>query len=190
MRMRRSVRNVLLLIAAAGVLIASCSSQPEIYRAKASGDGITFHFEMNACHGDYAVTISEDSEEVRVSITDQRRRTPFSGGDDCGDVVGPIVFEQPLGHRRLVDTAHDAEIPVLFTPWNQAVHSEADYRAAVEAAAQCIESIEPEAIVSIVAHPEGYPDLRVSLPELGDGESRQTNPESVCVEQHIFPLRR
>ncbi len=59
------------------------------------------------------------------------------------------------------------------------------FLAAVEAAAECIESIDPEAIGRIVAHPDGYPDLRVSLPELGDGESWRTNPESVCVEQHI-----
>jgi hypothetical protein len=187
--MGRSARNAL-LVAVIGMLIASCSSQPEIYRAQASGDGITLHFEMNACHGDYAVTISEDVNEVRVSITDQRRRTPFSGGDDCSDAVGPIFLEQPLGDRRLVDSSHDVELPVLFTPWNQAKYSEVDYLAAVEAAAECVKSIDPEATVSIVAHPDGYPDLRVSPPDLGDGESRQTNPESVCVEQHIDPLRR
>ncbi len=144
---------------------------------------------MNACHGDYAVTISEDLEEVRVSITDQRRRTPFSGGDDCGDVVGPVVLEEPLGDRRLIDTNHDIEIRVLFTPWNHSKYSGADYLSAVEAAAQCIEDMDRQATVSIVTNQGGNPDLRVDLPELGDGESRQINPETVCVEQHIDPLR-
>jgi hypothetical protein len=145
---------------------------------------------MSACHGNYAVTISEDTEQVSVSITDQRRRSPFSGGDDCADYVGPISLEAPLGSRRLVDTAHNVEIPVVYAPWNQGKFSEADYLAAVEAAARCVGELDSEAVVSIVTHPDGYPDLRVVLPELGDGESRLGNPESACVEQHIDPLRR
>ena len=188
MRMRAWTKPGLVL--AAALLASSCSSQPEIYRANASGDGVTLHFEMGACHGDYAVTIGEGAEQVSVSITDQRRRSPFSGGDDCADVVGPIHLDTPLGDRRLVDTARDVEIPVVFAPWNQATHSEADYLAAVEAAARCIEELDSEAVVSIVTHPDGYPDLRVTLPDLGDGESRPGNPESACVEQHIDPLRR
>jgi len=187
--MLASTRHTLLLVVAAAMLITSCSSQPEIFRAQSSGHGTTLHFEMNACHGDYAVTISEDLEEVRVSITDQRRRTPFSGGDDCGDVVGPVVLEGPLADRRLIDTSHGVEVSVLFTPWNQSRYSAADYLAAVEATAQCVKNMEPEATVSIVTNQDGHPDLRVNLPELGDGESQQINPETVCVEQHIDPLR-
>lgn len=178
------------LLLAAALLATSCSSQPDIYRAESSGDGVTLHFEMNSCHGDYAVSIGEDADEVRASIIDQHRRTPFAGGDDCADVVGPIQLEAPLGDRRLVDTAHDIEIPVVYTPWNQADYSEADYLAAVDAAARCVEELDPEAVVSIVTHPDGHPDLRVTLPDLGDGESRQGNSESLCVEQHIDPLRR
>lgn len=188
MRMRAWTKPALVL--AAALLASSCSSQPDIYGAEASGDGVTLHFEMSACHGDYAVTIGEDAEQVSVSITDQRRRSPFSGGDDCADFVGPISLDAPLGDRRLVDTAHGVEIPVVFTPWNQVLYSDADYLAAVEAAARCVEELDSEAVVSIVTHPDGYPDLRVTLPDLGDGESRQGNPESDCVEQHIDPLRR
>ncbi len=188
MRMRAWTKPGLVL--AAALLASSCSSQPDIYGAVASGDGVTLHFEMAACHGDYAVTIGEDAEQVSVNITDQRRRSPFSGGDDCADGVGPIHLETPLGDRRLVDTAHDVEIPLVFTPWNQAKYTDADYLVAVEAAAQCIEGLDSEAVVSIVTHPDGYPDLRVTLPDLGDGESRPGNPESACVEQHIDPLRR
>ena len=62
--------------------------------------------------------------------------------------------------------------------------------AAVEAAAQCVQELDSEAVVSIVTHPDGYPDVRVALPDLGDGESRLGNPESAGVEQPIDPLRR
>lgn len=178
-----------LLLAALVAVSAGCASQPEIYRAQSTGDGTTLHFEMNACHGDYAVTVGATDDAVRIAITDQRRRSPFSGGDDCSDVVGPIVLEQPLGDRLLVDDAHGVEIPVVYTPWNQAEHSEADFLAAVEAAARCVEELDPEAAVRIVTHPDGYPDLDVTLPELGDGESRQ-DFTSTCIERHIDPLRR
>ena len=144
---------------------------------------------MGACHGEYAVAI-DDAERVSVSIRDQRRRSPFSGGDDCADTVGPIHLEAPLGDRRLVDTAHDIEIPVVFTPWNQAKHTDADYLAAIEAAARCIDDLDNEAVASIATGPGGYPELRVALPDLGDGESRPGNPEAACIERHIDPLRR
>ena len=178
------------LVLAVALLASSCSSHPDIHYAEASGDGTTLHFDMNACHGDYAVTVSEDTEQVRVSITDQRGRSPFSGGDDCADQVGPVRLEAPLGDRLLIDAFHNVEIPVVYTPWNQGKHSDADYLAAVEAAARCVEELDSEAVVSIVTHPDGYPDLRVVLPDLGDGESRSGNPEGACVEQHIDPLRR
>lgn len=187
--MGRNARLGLLAACVAAVLAAGCASQPEIYRAESSGDGVTLHFEMNACHGDYAVTIGQSTEEVRINITDERRRSPFSGGDDCADVVGPVVLEQPLGDRRLIDDAHDVDIPVVYTPWNQAKYSEADFLAAVEAAARCIEERDGEATVTIVTHPDGYPDLDVTLPDLGDGESRQ-DFTSTCIEEHIDPLRR
>jgi hypothetical protein len=171
------------------VVLTGCASQPEIYGASASGDGTTLEFEMAACHGDYAVTISQSAEEVRVRITDQRRRTPLSGGDACADGVGPIELDEPLGGRRLIDDAHNVDIPVAYSPWNQTKYSESDYRTAVESAAHCIEELEPDAIVRIVTHPDGHPDLDATLPDLGDGESRQ-DMVPLCIERHVEPLRR
>jgi hypothetical protein len=173
---------------AAAVLLVGCSSQPDIYRAEASGYGKSLQFEMAACHGDYAVTLSEGSEEVRVAITDQRRLTPFSGRDDCADHVGPLLLSQPLGDRRLVDGNHGVDIPVTYWPWNQTLYSDAEYLAALEAAALCVEALESEATVTVTTAEDGYPFLDVELPDLADGQSG-FDPSVGCIEQHVDPLR-
>jgi hypothetical protein len=174
------------------VLLAGCSSlsHPDIYGARASGDGTTFELEMASCNGDYGVVVAESTEQVRVDITDQRRRSPFYG-DDCSDAVGPIQLAEPLGDRRLMDGFHNVEIAVRYYPWNQVKYSDAEYLNAVEAAAQCVEELDPDAVVTITTHPDGYPDLHVDTPDLGDGERRIGEPAFVtCNERHVVPLSR
>lgn len=179
------------LIGLLAVLAAGCSSQPEIYDASASGDGVALYFSMNECHGEYDVNVDETDDEVSIAIFDRRRRGLFAGGDDCSDRVGPIHLLEPLGDRRLIDTSRNANIPVTYEPWNRTKHTDADYAAAVASAAQCVEELDPEATVEIVTHRDGYPELNVTLPELGDGEDDSgRDMTSVCIERHIEPLRR
>lgn len=170
------------------MLVAGCSSQPGIVQVDASGDGMTLVFMMESCNGDYTVAVDEDSEQVRVGITDQRRRSPL-GGDDCSSPAGPIQLEQPLEQRVIFDTVHDVELPVTYSPWNQTRYSEAEYLAAVEAAGMCVQEASPGAVVTIETHPDGYPDLSVEWPDLGDGERSTKNSFSDCNDQHVEPLR-
>ena len=171
------------------ILLAGCSSHPSIYGAEASGDGRSLQLDVAACNGQHALVVSENPEEVRITITDQRRRSPF-GGDDCADVVGPLQLDAPLGDRVLVDGSHNVEIPVRYSPWNQTEYSEADYRAAVEAAGRCVEEASPDAVVTITTHPDGYPDLTVEWPDLGNGEQSTRDSFSDCNNEYVEPLRR
>lgn len=97
------------------VLAAGCSSQPDINAAEASGDGLTLHLEMASCNGDYTISVEENTDEVRVEITDHRRRSPLYG-EDCASRAGrsfspshsaidglsmqSTVLKSPCGTRR------------------------------------------------------------------------------------------
>ncbi len=166
----------------------SASSQPDVYSAEASGDGLTLYLEMASCNGDFTISVEDGTEDVRVEVTDHRRRSPLSG-EDCASRAGPVVLAEPLGDRRLVDAVHGVDVPVRYWPWNQTVYSDADYLAAVKDAAACVEELEPQARVEIVTNESGKPDLDVSMPDLGDGES-STGPDAsvICAERHIEPL--
>lgn len=104
--------------------------------------------------------------------------------------MGPIHLDEPLGDRALIDGFNDADITVWYTPWNQSQYTEAEYLAAIEAAAACVEKAEPDATVTTATHPDGYPILSVEWPDLGDGQSRSEAGAFACIEQHIDPLRR
>ncbi len=171
------------------VLAAGCSSQPDINAAEASGDGLTLHLEMASCNGDYTISVEENTDEVRVEITDHRRRSPLYG-EDCASRAGPVVLAEPLGDRRLVDAVHGVEVPVWYLPWNQTAYTDVDYLAAVKDAAACVEMLDPQVTVAVSTDKDGNPYLAVSMPDLGDGES-STGPDAdvTCIERHIEPLR-
>ena len=175
--------------AAAALLVSGCSSHPDIYVAEASGDGTILHFEMGACNGDYDTVADETADQVTVSITDRRQRSPFSS-DDCADTVGPVQLAQPLGDRLLVNGSDRSEIRVWYVPWNQAEYTADAYLAAVEAAGRCVQESSPDAVVTITSHPDGYPDLSVEWPDLDDGEQAGRDSFSDCNNQYVEPLRR
>ena len=178
-----------LLLLGAIMTVSACSAHPDIYRAEASGDGTILHFEMGACNGDFETVVDEAVDEVTVSITDRRQRNPFFG-DDCAGTAGPIHLAQPLGDRLLINGSDRSEIPVWYTPWNQAKYTEAEYLAAVEAAGRCVQVASPDAVITITTHPDGYPDLSVEWPDLDDGEQSDGNSFSDCNDQYVEPLRR
>ncbi len=170
------------------LLVSACSYQPGIHNAVASGDGRTLDLSMNNCHGDYSVSIIETSDRVSIEVTDNR--TPISlSGDDCADSVH-MNLDEPLGSRTLVNDLDGSEINVTYRPWNQGKYSEAEYIAAIEAAAACVEKAEPDASATISTHPDGYPILSVDWPDLGDGQSRSEAGAFACIEEHIEPLQR
>jgi len=178
---------MLAMSVAVAVLLGGCASQPDIYRANASGDGLTLEFEMGSCNGDYRVVVDEGSERVIVGITDQMRRSPF-WGSDCDGVAGPVQLEQPLGDRVLLENRVQGIVtPVTYWPWNQTRYSEVEYLAALDAAAQCVEAAESEATVTVMTNEDGWPILDVELPDLADGQSGH-DPSVSCVEQHVDPL--
>lgn len=186
--MRRSSTRILIVAVAAAIVTAGCSSQPDIYRVVASGDGMSLQMQVASCNRDYDVVVNEDSDQVHVEVTDQRRRNPFAGTDDCSDGV-EVLLDQPLGDRRLIDSIHGVELPVAYWPWNQTLYSEAEYRAALKAAGRCVMALESEATVATAMSDDGYPFLDVKLPELADGQSG-SDPTGPCLREHVEPLRR
>ena len=181
-------RPLVLLLVGVSLVAAACSYQPEIYNAVASGDGQTLSFSMNNCHGDYAVWVTETPNRVSVEITDNRSPIRLSG-DDCADAV-TVELTEPLGERHLVDGG-GSTIDVTYYPWNQTKYTEAEYVAALEAARDCITKLEPDTVVTIGTHPDGYPYLDVDASDLGDGEQQIGAPaSSVCTDNHVEPLTR
>ncbi|MCL1602026.1 MAG: hypothetical protein M3112_10925, partial [Actinomycetia bacterium] len=123
------------------LVVSSCSSQTGILDAEASGDGKTLTLSMKACHGNYEVGVDEGRDRVTVNATDQRFPIRFSG-DDCSDQL-TVELAEPLGERHLVDGSNGAFVHVTYEPWNQTRYSEAEYRAALESAAECILEEDP-----------------------------------------------
>ncbi len=181
--------SAIVVVATATLLASGCSANPDIYRAEASGDGTILHFEVGACNGDFETVVDETVDQVTVNITDLRQRNPFYG-DDCAGVVGPIQLAQPLDDRLLINGSDRSEIPVYYTPWNQAKYTEAEYLAAVEAAGRCVQEASPDAVITIKTHPDGYPDLSVEWPDVADGDQSVRNSFSDCNDQYVEPLRR
>ena len=65
-----------------------------------------------------------------------------------------------------------------YYPWNQVKYSDAEYLAAVEATAQCVEEFDPDAVVTITTHPDGYPDLHVDTLTLVTGNAKSASQHS------------
>lgn len=188
MNVRAARSSLGALVVGVVLLVGACSYQPGVLDAISSGDGQTLSLSMNNCHGDYDVAVVETGDQVRITVTDMRSPIRLSG-DDCSDAV-TVELAEPLGDRRLVDGGGTV-IAVTYEPWNQTKFSEAEYLAALEAARDCIIESEPDTVVTIGTHPNGYPELDIEAPDLGNGEQQIGVPASVtCIETHVAPLTR
>jgi hypothetical protein len=141
----------------------------------------------NSCGGTYAVTVGESLEVVWLSITDQRSPIRF-GGTDCED-HWTVELSEPLGDRRVIDGNHGSTLHVRYDPWNQLRYTEVEYRAALDAAVECILAADLTIDVMVAESPDG-PRLEVSLGDLPQGESRSSDPSETCIAEHVDPLRR
>lgn len=176
-------------IAAAMLVIvaAACSTDVEIQSATASGDGMNLGLSLNSCNRTYNVAVEEE-DVVNVKVTDAKSQSPIRlGGEDCADQFG-VTLREPLGDRAVVDMATGDEVEVTYEPWNQQRFTEDEYRAALEATAECIVAADLTALAVVRESVEG-PYLDVELRDLGDGESG-INPEYKCSIDHLDPLRR
>ena len=144
-------------------------------------------FMMASCNADYLWTVSESSEEVRVAIAEQSRHSSL-WCDEGASLVGPVQLQRPLGDRVVIDGVRDVEIPVSYWPWNQTLYSDAEYLAAIQAAARCVEAFEPQATVAVVTSDLGYPFLKVEAGN-ADGEQSSIDASETCSEMHVEPLR-
>jgi len=90
----------------------------------------------------------------------------------------------------LVNGSDRFEIPVWYSPWNQAKYTETEYLAAVEASGRCVQEASPDAVVTITTHLDGYPDLSVDWPDLDDSERSIMNSFPDCNDQYVQSLRR
>jgi hypothetical protein len=158
---------------------SSCSIQTGMLEAGASGDGKTLTLGMKACHG---------PEKATVNATVQRSPIRLSG-DDCSDQL-TVEPAEPLGERHLVDGSNGIFVHVTYEPWNQTRYSEAEYRAALESAAECILEKDPGSRARVVER-DDVPYLEYELPDLPDGATETTPHASVaCDREHVEPLRQ
>ena len=175
---------------AAGMLVivaAACSTDVAIQSATASGDGMNLGLSLNSCNRTYKVTV-EEADGVMVHVVDSRRQSPIRlGGEDCADQV-TVALAEPLGDRSLIDASTSKEVAVTYEPWNRQRYSEAEFRAALEATADCITEADPAITAYVAASGEG-PYLAVEMPDLGDGERDTINAEYRCTIDHLDPLR-
>jgi hypothetical protein len=175
------------VVLGASLLLASCSSKVAINQVVASGDGTRLDVGLNSCGGTYAVAVGESLDVVSISATDQRSPIRFSG-TDCED-HWTVELSEPIGDRRVIDGNHGSTLHVHYDPWNQLRYTEAEYRAALDAAVECILAADPS-IDAMVAESADGPRLEVSLGDLPQGESRSSDPSDTCIAEHVDPLRR
>lgn len=177
-----------LLLLSVVLVLSSCSIQTGIIEAGASGDGKTLVLSMKDCHGDYDVEVDEGLERVTVTATDQRSPIRLSG-DDCSDQL-IVELVEPLGERHLVDGSNGAFVHVIYSPWNQTRYSEAEYRAALESAADCILQADPDSGAMVIER-DGVPYLAYDMPDLPDGAIETSAHASVaCEREYVEPLRQ
>ena len=170
------------------LVVSSCSSQTGILDAGASEDGKTLTLGMKACHGDYELAVEERVDTVTVNATDQRFPIRLRG-DDCSDQL-TVELAKPLGERHLVDGSNGAFVHVTYEPWNQTRYSKAEYRAALESAAECILEGDPVSGARVVER-DDVPYLEFELPDLPDGATETTpHPSVACVREYVEPLRQ
>jgi len=170
------------------LVVSSCSIQTGILDAEASGDGKTLTLSMRACHGNYEVEVDERRDRVTVNATDQRSPIRFSG-DDCSDQL-TVGLAEPIGGRHVVDGSNGAFVHVTYEPWNQTRYSEAEYRVALQSAAECILEEDPGSGARVVER-DDVPYLEYELPDLPDGATETASHASVaCVREHVEPLRQ
>lgn len=192
-RLQRPIRTsgcsrwIIVTGVAVALLLVGCSSQPEIERAEVSGDGTSLVIMMASCNADYSLSVSESSDEVRVIVIERDRHSSLWCDAGAG-LVGPVQLDEPLGDRVVFDGGRDIEIPVSYWPWNQTRYSDAEYLAAMQAAARCVEGLEPQATVAVATSDDGYAFLDVVAGE-PDAEQSSIDATEACFERHVEPLR-
>jgi hypothetical protein len=85
------------LVAGLALVLAACSTDPEINEVYLRSDGVTVEIGVNTCNADLDAVVVESDTTVEVTITAEND-TP----DDCADSI-VITLDQPLGDRPLID---------------------------------------------------------------------------------------
>lgn len=134
------------------LMLSGCSSSSvEIRSAVASQDDTRVEVALTSCNADLVVDVTEDDEEVIVSVSDADAPLLRTGGDACDDHY-VVQFERPLGGRDLVDGTTGQIVPILRPPpdsrppypYDRVRVTETDYLEALDAMVSCLEALDPE----------------------------------------------
>ena len=168
------------------LLLTGCSSPVTVQGVTASGDGKVLTLSLSSCNADLTLDYSENEDSLMILV--QQRGSLFAqGGDDCND-LDTIVLDEPLGDRPVIDEQTGQQLVPVYEPWNQQKYSLAEYRAALEATAECIRSRDSTASAE-VTDGDQWPSLEVEERDLGDGE-RSSVDLRPCYTEFLDPLRR
>ncbi len=85
------------LVAGLALMLAGCSTNPEITEVYLRSDGVAIEFGVNTCNADLDAVVVESDTAVEVTITAENDTT-----DDCADSIA-ITLDQPLGDRQLIN---------------------------------------------------------------------------------------
>jgi hypothetical protein len=105
------------LVAAAWVFLPNVTLRGEVSIVEAelrSPDNLTLV--VDSCNGDPSVSsLRMTDQDVQVEV--RASSTPFSGGQDCQDVID-VELEEPLGDRAVVDlhSGQTVEVTRLNAP--------------------------------------------------------------------------
>ena len=104
---KRRLNAVLVaLVAGLALMLAGCSTNPEINEVYLRSDGVAIEFGVNTCNADLNAVVVESDTAVEVTITAENDTT-----DDCADSIA-ITLDQPLGDRQLINgsTGHVLDV--------------------------------------------------------------------------------
>jgi len=94
--MKRNGLSVVLVVGSL-LLLAACSTNPEIDEVFLRSDSVTIEFGVNACNADLFAEVVESDTTVEVTITAENDTT-----DACADLIA-ITLDKPLGDRQVVN---------------------------------------------------------------------------------------
>ena len=86
-----------ILVAALALVLAGCSTNPEITEVYLRSDGVTIEVGVNTCNADLNAVVVESDTTVKMTITAENDTT-----DDCADSIA-ITLDQPMGDRQLIN---------------------------------------------------------------------------------------
>lgn len=91
------------------ILLSGCgNSQVQIRGVGGTPDAAKLDVAVASCGRNATVTAHEDADEVRLTAREDRE-PPWVGHPDCGDVVS-VTLKEPLGQRKIIDTATGEEL--------------------------------------------------------------------------------